>query len=816
MRSSLRPAPSLSLVAGFLCVSMSTNLAAQGVRYSLAPAANYFDWDKGTGLENTTLYGGRLGLDFGTLAGLEGFYFTRSSIRTTLAGSSLPTGPGGPFSNQDTDLRNYGVDLVINLSPGRIVPFVKAGAGVFQLNPSQSADFSQVTYKYGGGLKMDFTPSLRGVVYVEDARFRLDRYALVPGGRPAGVPADPQANKSRSNLSIGAGLGFALGGNKFDRGTAPREKWSLASFPIEPFAGRMNFDDHSLVDQDLAGIRAGINVGNYFAIKGYYWRGVGSFFNDTDPIESYGAEAQFDFTSNAGPVPFLVLGAGNLDFKPGYRSRTGITPADRTVLLAGGGLGIRLTDQFRLNAGVRDYIYSQSGIDSVGSTTDLRHNVLFTAGLSFSIGRNRDRLVTRHNDRDTVRLVESHGNARGIAKEEPDSSKQNVMKEESDSSKQYVTKEDVTAAKEPSGSNLSTRSVTIPMPASGELYVRYGEPSDISARHNPGPGAVFPGAQSSISAADMALLREEIRTVVQDELRRSNRSQAPFSRADTMAMTEPASRATMRDEIRRMMDDEFAARRVPDSPRANFQAAAPSQPNASSEQLSMGNRQAVEDRLVVRMDSLITARMRSDNRSSDDLRRMEDRLNERIDKALTDRPAVSAVQPQTVVVTPGVTGPRPVVRDSTGRVVGAPGFSVLQPSVYTGIGFNDPAQLLIGGRVDLTPYVNWGSFSLVPEFSFGLLNGTSVMIAANIQYSPPTFVVSNRDITPVVRLGLGIFRFSDNNKSSTEGTLNVTYGVSTPLGGPTLTGQRRFLFVEHQGLDLFNFNRLLVGVQWRY
>jgi hypothetical protein len=136
--------------------------------------------------------------------------------------------------------------------------------------------------------------------------------------------------------------------------------------------------------------------------------------------------------------------------------------------------------------------------------------------------------------------------------------------------------------------------------------------------------------------------------------------------------------------------------------------------------------------------------------------------------------------------------------------------------VYSGLSFEGPTQILLGGRFDLTPYVNWGAFSLVPEFSIGLFNGTSVMGAANIQYELPAFEVSGRNFFPVARLGLGFFRFSDEDESATEGVLNLTYGFSTPIGGPTLTGERRHLFVEHQGLDLFDFNRLLVGVQWKY
>ena len=66
-RTSLRRMATTLLLAA----AITTPMQAQGVRFSVAPAADYVNWDKGLGLDEATFYGGRLGLDFGSLAGLE-------------------------------------------------------------------------------------------------------------------------------------------------------------------------------------------------------------------------------------------------------------------------------------------------------------------------------------------------------------------------------------------------------------------------------------------------------------------------------------------------------------------------------------------------------------------------------------------------------------------------------------------------------------------------------------------------------------------------------------------------------------------------
>ena len=59
--------------------------------------------------------------------------------------------------------------------------------------------------------------------------------------------------------------------------------------------------------QDLLGATLGFVFGHGTTIRGYYWKGINDGWDDTEPIQSYGAEAQLDLVG-AGPVRFVILG----------------------------------------------------------------------------------------------------------------------------------------------------------------------------------------------------------------------------------------------------------------------------------------------------------------------------------------------------------------------------------------------------------------------------------------------------------------------------------------------------------------------------
>jgi len=61
-------------------------------------------------------------------------------------------------------------------------------------------------------------------------------------------------------------------------------------------------------------------------------------YDDTARMQSYGGEARFNLASGQGAIPYLVVGAGQLDFMNGYRDEADSTRADPSVPTPGGGL----------------------------------------------------------------------------------------------------------------------------------------------------------------------------------------------------------------------------------------------------------------------------------------------------------------------------------------------------------------------------------------------------------------------------------------------------------------------------------------------
>jgi hypothetical protein len=155
--------------------------------------------------------------------------------------------------------------------------------------------------------------------------------------------------------------------------------------------------------------------------------------------------------------------------------------------------------------------------------------------------------------------------------------------------------------------------------------------------------------------------------------------------------------------------------------------------------------------------------------------------------------------------------------DSTGGRA-RPGFypQLREWRVYTGGNVDRPRQFLLGGRLDLGPLdARNPQLRVVPELAVGGGQaGMSVLLAGNLQYDFIPFEVGGAPLQPYVYGGLGLLALSDPNpgRAEREAVLNLGYGVNFPVpgrnGGPRL-------FLEHQAIDLFDLNRLILGIRFQ-
>lgn len=677
-----------------LCAVDAAQAQPEGVSYTITPTYNMVQWNDEIGLEDTELYGGRLGISFGRMVALQGFYLTRNDVRTKLAKLDLPD-VGSPLADRKLDVSNYGVDVTLNLGAGHVVPFLRGGGGIVSFNPAQGDAIRQIGMKAGGGLRLGFR-RFQVEVFAEDSAFRIDRFQLAEPPAAGSYPADPDADRTRHNLSMGAGLTFFLGGTResrlseTDRALLDRYRHGLSglSIPVEPFLGRLDFHEDLAIDnQYLVGLRTGLDFGRLFGLRGYYWRGVNDDFDKTVPMQSWGGEARFNLNSGQGAVPYLVTGVGQLDFMENFCGVCGAAPDDKTMLILGGGLGFRLSDRFEMDISARDHILSAKDLNDTSRPDDLLSNWMFGAAVRFSLGGS-----SAQGQKPLFGKAE--------APEAPEAKPLPPLHE----MEAEATEPEAPEPEAETGTAVGyagERMIMFPVPTEGEIYIRYGTPGGVNI---------------------------ESRSVTGDSTAPVVPQPEAAPSATTPTPPAPPAPAPDLDAIRQIIRDELR--------RAG----------------------------VVR---------ESDEDASDE----EAEAVEGVDADESDGEDGGGLKP--------------------GRF-----------RAYTGLGLDDPTEFVLGTRMNLGPIIADSPFQFVPEVALGLGSDiTTYLVAGNLQL-PLGNLGGSRQWSPYLSTGLGFLKADSGGESETEFTVNFALGVDARFGhwAP---------FLEYQGVQGFDVNRLLVGVSFR-
>jgi hypothetical protein len=729
-----------------LVMCLSAVAQGNGVRISLVPGADYYLWDDYMGLKDNTLYGGRLSADLGRFVSLQGYYLMNDAVKTDLTEVAFENWTD-PIVDQKIGLRNYGADLVFNLGHGPVVPFIRGGGGIFRFEPKEGEVFEQIAAKVGFGTRFAIDPRVRMQIHVEDVMMHLDRTRFLGlSEAPETPPVDPEKAGMRHNISVGVGLNFQLNGapsaeeTELDRAIRQRYSKGLfgASWPIEPFAGRLNFDKSAgLDDQPFLGIRTGVNLGDLLGVRGYYWRGMDDNFTGTEPIQSWGGEAQFNLTSGQGFVPYVLFGVGKIDFKNDYLDLDSLERSDQGLLILGGGVSLTLSQNLRIELSARDNIFSETDLKDISEPAELLHNWSFSGGLNFLVGKKSNpaekyvplgqQPVAQVVPAVVVQPVPLAGEAPA---QQPVPGAVMVQPAPAPAAVQVVS----LGVPGAPVSYQGDRTVTIPVPTVGEIYIRYGEPGGVTIASQggaPGPGApAVPGAVGSSAALD-----ESIRRAVREEM-------AAMGLGRTEAQAAPEVTGAEGAPVGEMSDAE-------------------------------------------RMDLLT--------------RRLEDKLTAVLDERFAEQrdvirsEAPREVPSQTVVVEPATAAPT------------VSGRNVVYP--YVGVNLDYPEQFVVGGRLDIGPVRPGSKIRVLPEVAIGFFTKGSFMFAVNTQYNFGS-VESKGRIGLYVFGGLGVIHFGKGvDRDRTEAVLNLGYGVTRNFG-------KWVVFAEHQGIDIFNMNRLNFGIRY--
>ena len=773
---------------------------AQQVGYTLTPTFTRAGWHDQFGLEPTTMLGGRLSFDFGPFVSLQSFYKMRNNVSTRLGQTPLRDELGNPLAEQEVDLQHYGADLVVLFGGGAVSPMLRGGGSVLRLKPETRDPIRLVGLNYGAGVRLGQAHRMSFDLMATLFNFRMNRLLLAPdtGVLEPGA-TDPEAGTLRRTLAFSAGVNVPFGGPATFDEPPPTLRWRQSAFPIELFGGQLNFGDAiGLENQQLLGARVGVDLARTVGIRGFYWRGMEDGFARTTPVQSWGAEAQLQLNPGPGLSPYLIGGAGQLDFRDGFVDPAGNPRTDATMLIIGGGLALPLTQQLRLNVAARDHIFSAGDLADPATADQLRHNWMFSAGVGFVIGggadayrerMQRERLERERAERE--RLERLRAEIRRDVREELD----DVRPAERVADRRPEELDDVRPAQrvadrreEPT--RPDDRTVAVPVPREGELYVRYG-PDEGRA-----PVAVRLGAQAARhtdGSPAMAEIREAMREIVRQELDRdllvqalARREGAPLPAERPRELSTDAAEQRIAERVVHMLRGER---------------------RAELDSLRREIRRDIGTEIGVRADQdrLLTERTNQ---------AIAQAVRQEIDRHLREGTfAVAPDRQQIAAATDTVAG----VAIAPARRTG-PSLAPRQWWAYTGFGFTG-SQMLLGARADLgAPWLRHPDLHLVPELSLGFFGSArTTMLAGHLQYTFPQFQLAGvRNLQPFVNGGLGLLVVRGGDISGREGTeavLNLGYGIAWPIGATGIGSGPSEVFVEHQGVDLFSLNRLLVGLR---
>ena len=737
------------------------------VGYTFEPTVQGVLDSDNASLQDEPLYGGALGLSFGRYFQVKAEYLANNGASTSFTNVDRLSG----LLDRNLDVRRYGARLRLNLLDRRIIPYLTAGTGVLQLDPD-GVDATRTMYGLaGGGFAFRLQDRFRFAVGGEVLGYRYDPVATYLG--PSGASNFGSGTELVRTPALTASLSLFLGGRSLDEQTAVdealREQFggggvlSNTRLFVNPIYGRLEFNDALGFpkDQNVFGLHAGVDLGPYVGLRGFYWRGtagenlgddLGGGFED---IRMYGSELQLRLNLELGRgfVPYARVGGGYLDVQTDYADDLpdgAIVPDDRFFGITGAGLEVPVTRSLKLSGGVRGLLMSNPNVVEAGDAGDLYGSAMYTAGVEFRLGGGGD--DERPPDRPAPAIPPSPSSRTAPAQETSEPRPARPVERTDDltpferrllarvDSLERVLQGDTARtrpAQPPRRSNVTDRSMTVPVPEEGEIYVRFG--GDRPAR------------------ADTTA-----RT-------RSRRGEAPVTDAQIRQRVEQA----LRQQLRRQQGADSA--------------------------------QADVERIV---DRALRDALRGQQQTTQQQGQSQQiqQLQRQIEQLRRDLRAQRAESP-----------PPPQQTPSDDASVSPPFYQnfLNRPLTYvvpvTGYrGGDGVSQFQIGVRGDYRTSPT-SRFHLVPELTFGVGGGElSPNLLANVAYSffrDRMPALTGVPLQPYVGAGIGI---ASNGGFTFEPVLNTMLGADYRVRG------RQAVFLEYSTLDLGDAHRIHVGYRFRF
>ncbi len=798
-----------------LLLPFTATAQVTGISYTAAPVGLRTFYDNNSGLSDSYSYGGALGLGFGEYLEVAGEYLMSYDTKTDFSDFNASTAIQDALEDLpslNVDVTRYGGKLRLNVGRTGLLPFVTAGTGIIRFDPDGLDDTESIYLLAGGGLTFSFADRYTITLEANRMGYRYSPFATFALGND-GFDEDDFPVRTVYNTDVRAALRLYLGGrgrgemSDVDRAIAQQLGGGTPRIYAQPFYGRIDFSDrlgNFPREQPVSGVNAGIDLGTYVGLRGFYWRATdeNELFSGS-PIEFrdmqfYGGELNLRFASaglGASLTPFLTLGGGYMNVDRNYRAE-GVTmaPDSRFFAAGGAGLDVPLSDNFRLNVGVRNLLMSDQDLDDVATPSSIFGSWMYAAGVEFSFGGGPsvsevaagERLRRQREMTAAEMEIERLRQQRQSLRSELDSTSTALadataeekaemvrLRSEIESLRSQAARTDTVRVPQrrlqaeeretqqretqqmmrTSTSNLSGQTISLPVPNVGEIYVRFGNTLGETTVDTYAPpvivtqgGVATPQAGQTPVAGGQGLTADQIQEIVRQTI------QTELARSENQTI----SQAEIQSAVREAVGQQLQTLAASDTRAADLEVA---------------------QRLEVR------------------LAEMEARLERRMLALERTEPQ----QPQVTVVDGGRSNP--VVVSNTG-VMGRR-FTNAYPFVgfRTGEGRN---QFLFGVRAEYASLSGTG-YKFVPEAAFGFGDGTSFQAFGNAVF--PFGSSYGSDLNPYAGVGLGIL--------TRAGLKGLDVGINLLIGADYRFGPGAVM-IEYSAPNFFDYNRILLGYKLRF
>ncbi|NQV73635.1 hypothetical protein HQ496_10960, partial [bacterium] len=404
----------------------------------------------------------------------------------------------------------------INIGSGRFIPFITAGTGIQEFKGEGVQSSEQIYSNLGVGLTFSVAERYTLSVGAENLSYRYNpasTFLSESDLTAVGLTRESFNLVTVNNPVLSTSLKIFLGGRsgngltETDRAMLSQLSGGGFRLAIEPFYGQIDFNEALGFPKStaVAGVNAGFDLGPYIGIRGFYWVDTeqttafdGGVPKGFGKLKMYGGELDLRF-GDGGVTPYLIVGAGYLNGEKSdlFTGADGVVAESRYFATGGAGLEVPITSGIKIQGGVRGLFMSTEDVADVNGPSSVFGSLMYTGGINFSIGRKPRKSSSTVTEREIRSMpaeemevevtVDENGDvvtevktvtpeeARVIALEAELKKMQSRLDSLQTTPKnmEKVVEVDSVVVKG-AKSNISDRTMTIPVPEVGEIYIRFG------------------------------------------------------------------------------------------------------------------------------------------------------------------------------------------------------------------------------------------------------------------------------------------------------------------------------------------------------